>query len=79
MGTSELIQIFRDAVITGLKVSGPILILTMTLVMIVVMIESVGMFLALSDMTDRPVSPDDLWRPAFDPRGLFARGPPATV
>ena len=26
-----------------------------------------------------PVSPDDLWRPAFDPRGLFARGPPATV
>ncbi|MBL8562380.1 MAG: hypothetical protein JNN06_08875 [Gemmobacter sp.] len=26
-----------------------------------------------------PASPDDLWRPAFDPRGLFARGPPATV
>ncbi|HRK42364.1 MAG TPA: hypothetical protein PLH11_04920 [Gemmobacter sp.] len=26
-----------------------------------------------------PVTPDDLWRPAFDPRGLFARGPPATV
>ncbi|MEG0973837.1 MAG: nucleobase:cation symporter-2 family protein [Comamonas sp.] len=40
----------------------PILILTMSLVMIVVMIESVGMFLALSDMTDRPVSQDDLTR-----------------
>jgi hypothetical protein len=26
-----------------------------------------------------PASPDNLWRPAFDPRGLFARGPPATV
>lgn len=26
-----------------------------------------------------PASPDDLWRPAFDPRGLFARGPPAIV
>ena len=26
-----------------------------------------------------PATPDDLWRPAFDPRGLFARGPPATV
>lgn len=26
-----------------------------------------------------PVAPDDLWRPAFDPRGLFARGPPVTV
>jgi xanthine/uracil permease len=33
----------------------PILILTMTLVMIVVMIESTGMFLALGDMTDRKV------------------------
>ena len=43
-------------------VFNPILILTMTLVMIVVMIESVGMFLALSDMTDKPVSPDDLTR-----------------
>ena len=26
-----------------------------------------------------PVAPDDLWRPAHDPRGLWARGPPATV
>ena len=33
----------------------PILILTMTLVMIVVMIESTGMFLALGEMTDRQV------------------------
>jgi NCS2 family nucleobase:cation symporter-2 len=33
----------------------PILILTMTLVMIVVMIESTGMFLALGEMTDRKV------------------------
>jgi xanthine/uracil permease len=39
----------------------PILILTMTLVMIVVMIESTGMFLALGDMTgkkiDQPMLP----------------------
>jgi len=40
----------------------PILILTMTLVMIVVMIESTGMFLALGDMTDRKVSQADLTR-----------------
>ena len=33
----------------------PILILTMTLVMIVVMIESTGMFLALGEMTGRKV------------------------
>ena len=33
----------------------PILILTMTLVMIVVMIESTGMFLALSDITGRKI------------------------
>jgi NCS2 family nucleobase:cation symporter-2 len=33
----------------------PILIATMTLVMIVVMIESTGMFLALADMTDRKI------------------------
>jgi NCS2 family nucleobase:cation symporter-2 len=36
-------------------VFSPILILTMTLVMIVVMIESTGMFLALGEMTDRTV------------------------
>jgi NCS2 family nucleobase:cation symporter-2 len=33
----------------------PVLIVTMTVVMIVVMIESTGMFLALGEMTDRPV------------------------
>lgn len=26
-----------------------------------------------------PVAPHDLWRPAHDPRGLWARGPPETV
>jgi NCS2 family nucleobase:cation symporter-2 len=40
----------------------PILILTMTLVMIVVMIESTGMFLALGEMTDRKIDQDDLTR-----------------
>ncbi len=40
----------------------PVLILTMTLVMIVVMIESTGMFLALGDMTGKEVTPEDLKR-----------------
>ena len=40
----------------------PVLILTMTLVMIVVMIESTGMFLALGEMTDREISQKDLAR-----------------
>ena len=39
----------------GMPVFEPVLILTMTLVMIVVMIESTGMFLALGEMTDRHV------------------------
>jgi len=39
----------------GMPTFDPILILTMTLVMIVVMIESTGMFLALGEMTDRKV------------------------
>ena len=39
----------------GMPVFDPMLILTMTLVMIVVMIESTGMFLALGEMTDRHV------------------------
>ena len=34
----------------------PVLILTMSLVMIVVMIESTGMFLALSEMTGKPIN-----------------------
>jgi uric acid transporter len=40
----------------GMPVFDPILILTMTLVMIVVMIESTGMFLALGDMTGKRVT-----------------------
>ena len=40
----------------------PFLILTMTLVMIVVMIESTGMFLALGEMTDRKIGQKDLAR-----------------
>ncbi|MBD9532030.1 purine permease [Comamonas sp. CMM01] len=40
----------------------PVLILTMSLVMVVVMIESTGMFLALGDMTDKKISQDELTR-----------------
>lgn len=40
----------------GVPIFDPIMILTMSLVMIVVMIESTGMFLALSDMTGRKVT-----------------------
>ncbi|BCH25250.1 nucleobase:cation symporter-2 family protein [Mesorhizobium sp. L-8-3] len=40
----------------GMPIFDPVLIITMTLVMIVVMIESTGMFLALGDMTGRKVT-----------------------
>lgn len=40
----------------GIPIFDPILIVTMTLVMIVVMIESTGMFLALGEMTGRKVT-----------------------
>jgi uracil-xanthine permease len=40
----------------GMPTFDPVMIVTMTLVMIVVMIESTGMFLALGDMTGKPVS-----------------------
>jgi NCS2 family nucleobase:cation symporter-2 len=40
----------------GLPTFDPVMVLTMTLVMIVVMIESTGMFLALGDMTGKPVT-----------------------
>ncbi|MBA3909372.1 MAG: permease [Rhodobacter sp.] len=40
----------------GTPTFDPVIILTMTLVMIVVMIESTGMFLALGDMTGKPVT-----------------------
>jgi uric acid transporter len=46
----------------GVPVFDPILILTMTLVMIVVMIESTGMFLALGEMTGRRIEQPDLAR-----------------
>ncbi|MGV8804538.1 MAG: nucleobase:cation symporter-2 family protein [Polaromonas sp.] len=46
----------------AMPIFDPILILTMTLVMIVVMIESTGMFLALSDMTGRKIDQADLSR-----------------
>jgi len=39
----------------GMPIFDPMLILTMSLVMIVVMIESTGMFLALGEMTDRKI------------------------
>ena len=39
----------------GMPTFDPVLILTMTLVMIVVMIESTGMFLALGEMTGKKV------------------------
>jgi uric acid transporter len=40
----------------GAPTFDPVMIVTMTLVMIVVMIESTGMFLALGDMTGKPVT-----------------------
>ena len=46
----------------GMPVFEPVLILTMTLVMIVVMIESTGMFLALGEMTDKKVDQAALTR-----------------
>ena len=44
----------------GTPTFDPWMVLTMTLVMIVVMIESTGMFLALSDMTGKPIGPKEL-------------------
>lgn len=44
----------------GLPIFDPIMVVTMVLVMIVVMIESTGMFLALSDMCERPIKPREL-------------------
>jgi len=46
----------------GVPTFDAVAIVTMTLVMIVVMIESTGMFLALAEITGRPVSRDDLTR-----------------
>ena len=44
----------------GLPQFDPMLIFTMSLIMIVVMIESTGMFLALGEMTDRTITRQDL-------------------
>jgi uric acid transporter len=44
----------------GMPTFDIVMILTMTLVMIVVMIESTGMFLALSDITGKPVGQPEL-------------------
>jgi NCS2 family nucleobase:cation symporter-2 len=44
----------------GMPTFDLVMILTMTLVMIVVMIESTGMFLALSDITGKPITQQDL-------------------
>jgi NCS2 family nucleobase:cation symporter-2 len=44
----------------GMPTFDIVMILTMTLVMIVVMIESTGMFLALSDITGKPITQPEL-------------------
>ena len=44
----------------GMPTFDPVMILTMSLVMIVVMIESTGMFLALSDITGKKISQPEL-------------------
>jgi NCS2 family nucleobase:cation symporter-2 len=44
----------------GMPTFDVVMVLTMTLVMIVVMIESLGMFLALSDITDKKLSQTEL-------------------
>ena len=46
----------------GMPIFDPIAILTMCLVMIVVVIESTGMFLALGEITERKVTREDLTR-----------------
>jgi NCS2 family nucleobase:cation symporter-2 len=46
----------------GMPKFDPIAIITMCIVMIVVMIESAGMFLALGDITDKEVTQDDMTR-----------------
>ena len=46
----------------GMPVFDPIAGLTLSVVMVVVMIESAGMFLALGDLTDRPVTRGDMTR-----------------
>lgn len=40
MGTADLIQIFRDAIITGLKVAAPILIVSMLVGLVISIIQA---------------------------------------
>ena len=44
----------------GMPTFDPVMVLTMTLVIVVVMIESVGMFLALGEITDKRIGPKEL-------------------
>jgi uracil-xanthine permease len=64
MGFDRVAQAHWFDVVTpfafGMPTFDLLMILTMTLVMIVVMIESTGMFLALSDITGKPVSQGEL-------------------
>ena len=40
MGTEELMDIFRDAIITGLKVAGPILVVSMLVGLVISIIQA---------------------------------------
>lgn len=44
----------------GMPIFDPVLIFTMTVVLIVIMIESIGMFLALGDITGKKISDKDI-------------------
>ena len=46
----------------GMPIFDPVMVLTMSLIMVVVMIESTGMFLALGEMTDRRIDQPALAR-----------------
>jgi len=59
----------------GMPIFDPISVATMCLVMIVVMVESLGMFLALGDLTGRRLTRDDLTRGLrTDGLGTFVGG-----
>lgn len=40
MGTAQLIEIFKDAVVTGLKVAGPILVVSMLVGLVISIIQA---------------------------------------
>ena len=46
----------------GIPTFDPVAIVTMCIVMVVVMVESFGMFLAVGKLVDRPLTPDDIAR-----------------